>query len=129
MRAKTLNEVQKFERGIPPKAALGVGGIVLGKELWDRKLKYIQEWMDFITNKFLHKTIYGTFAKYTWDHSNSIPSFEGWAKYKIYVERIMIKDETEREGLPTEIRVVGKDGAWYNIPVDDKEIYIIEDES
>jgi hypothetical protein len=129
MRAKTLSEVQNFERGIPPKAALGVGGIVLGKELWDRKLKYIKEWKDFIEKSFLHKTIYGTFAKYTWDVKNSVPAFEGWAKYKIYVEEVKVLDGAEREGLPTEVRIIGKDKAYYNIPVDDKEIYVIENES
>ena len=129
MRAKTLNEVQNFERGVPAKAALGVGGIVLGKELWNRKLKYIDEWVNFIKKSLLHKTIYGTFAKYTWDKTNSVPSFEGWAKYKVYVEEIKLSDGLEKEGLPAEIRVVGKDKATYNIPVDDKEIYVVEDES
>lgn len=128
MRAKTLNEVQNFERGVPAKAALGVGGIVLGKELWNRKLKYIKEWKDFIEKSFLHKTIYGTFAKYTWDSTNSVPAFEGWAKYKVYVEEIKISDGQDREGLPAEIRVIGKDKIFYNIPVDDSEIYILENE-
>lgn len=127
MRAKTLSEVQKFERGVPAKAALGVGGIVLGKELWDRKLEYIKEWKEFITKKFLHKTIYGTFGK--WISREGIPEFDSWGKFKVYVEKVMVDDGTEREGLPTEVKVIGKDKAWYNIPVDDKEIYIIEDES
>jgi hypothetical protein len=129
MRAKTINAIQNFERGIPSKAALGVGGIALGVELWNRKLKYIQEWKDFIEKTFLHKTIYGTFAKYTWDKDHSIPEFNGWGEYKVKVEKVMVTDGGEREGLPTEIKVVGKDGAWYNIPVDDKKIHILENES
>lgn len=127
MRAKTINEVQKFERGVPAKAALGVGGIVLGKELWDRKLKYIQEWKDFIEKSFLHKTIYGMFAKYSWKEGDSVPNFDGWEKYKVYVEKVMVTDGNEREGLPTDVSVVGKDGAWYKIPVDDKEIHIVDE--
>jgi hypothetical protein len=129
MRAKTINEVQNFDRNMPTKAAIGVGGIVLGKELWDRKLEYIKEWKNFIEKLFLHKTIYGTFAKYTWNKGDSVPKFEGWAKYKVEVERVLVQDGTEREGLPTEIKIVGKDKAWYNIPVDDKEIYILNNES
>ena len=124
MRAKTINEVQNFDRNMPTKAALGVGGIVLGKELWDRKLEYIKEWKNFIEKSFLHKTIYGTFAKYTWDKDTSMPKFDGWAEYKVYVEKVMVTDGSERGGLPTEVRVVGKDGAWYNIEVGDKKIYI-----
>jgi hypothetical protein len=129
MRAKTINEIQNFERGVPAKAALGVGGIVLGKELWDRKLKYIEEWKNFIEKSFLHKTIYGTFTKYTWDKERNIPQSDGWAKYKVYVEKVKVEDGMAREGLPIEIKVVGKDGAWYNIQVDDKEIYVSDDES
>ena len=124
MRAKTINEVQNFDRSMPTKAAIGVGGVILGKELWDRKLEYIKEWKNFIEKSLLHKTIYGTFAKYTWDYKNSVPAFEGWIKCKIYVEEVKVSDGNEREGLPTEIRVKGKDNAFYNIPVDDQKIYI-----
>jgi hypothetical protein len=124
MRAKTINEIQHFDRTMPTKAAIGVGGIVLGKELWDRKLEYIKEWKNFIEKSLLHKTIYGTFARYTWDKTKSTPEFGGWAEYKVHVEKVMVTDGSEREGLPTEVRVVGSDGDWYNIPVDDKKIFI-----
>jgi hypothetical protein len=133
MRAKTIvkekhiSEVQHFDRSMPTKAAIGVGGIILGKEVWDRKEKFVEDWTNFITEKFHHKTIYGTFGK--WAMKGSVPNFEGWGKYKVYVEEIKISDGATKEGLPVEIRVVGKDKAVYNIPVDDKEIYVIENES
>jgi len=124
MRAKTINEVQKFERGVPAKAALGVGGLVLGKELWNRKEKYINDWKKFLEKSLLNKTIYGNFAKYSWKEGDSVPNFDGWANYKVEVERVIITDGATKEGLPIELRVVGKDGAWYNIPIDDRKIYI-----
>lgn len=127
MRAKTINEVQNFERGAPAKAALGIGGIVLGKKLWDRKLEYIKEWKNFIEKSFLHKTIYGFFGK--WLNRDGVPHFDSWNKYKVYVEGITIRDGSEKEGLPTELMVKGKDGFFYQVPVDDKEIYILDDES
>jgi hypothetical protein len=124
MRAKVVNEVKNFERNLHPKQAMDIGGgISLGVELWNRKLEYVQSWKDFIEKSFLHKTIYGMFGKYTWDEDKKVPRFEGWANYKVKVEKVVIQG-IEKEGLPTEITVVGKDKAWYNIPVDERKIII-----
>lgn len=52
MRAKTINEVNKFERGMSPKAAMDIGGVNFGEEFqeefeqiafkWFRKLKGLE---------------------------------------------------------------------------------------
>lgn len=128
MRAKTINEVQNFERGIPPKAALEVGGIALGKELWGRKLQYREDWTNYIIKTFHHKTVYGRFGKFAFDKKHGIPKFDAWGKYKFYVEEIKISDGAEREGLPVEITFIDKDRSFYIVPIDDQNIYIIDDE-
>ncbi len=68
MRAKTINEIQNFERGKNPKSAIGVGGINLS-EIYQEKMDELErdiaitkshanlEWSEFLTKTFVGKKI------------------------------------------------------------------------
>ena len=68
MRAKTVNEDQHFERGKNPKTALGLGGIVLEKELGyrieetEKEISLVakaasEEYSEWLRKTFVGKTI------------------------------------------------------------------------
>ena len=68
MRAKTINEVQNFERGQNPKRALGIGGFDLSadynirmedfkKEVEESAKDYKDTWVEFLRKNLIGKTI------------------------------------------------------------------------
>jgi hypothetical protein len=130
MRAKTIN----FERGLNPKAAMEVGGIALGKELWDKKEEFKKMWKDYIINLFKGKTVTGSMQKYvteTDDKGNMWPHPKGHGNYTVKAEQVIVSDQTirgdnaEREGLPANIILTdGKGLEFYVLEVSDAKIYI-----
>jgi hypothetical protein len=59
MRAKTLNEIQNFERGQDPKKVLDLNGIVPSKKFYEIFKKAKQEWYTYIKELLEGKTISG----------------------------------------------------------------------
>ena len=127
MRAKSVNEIKNFERGLNPKAAMDTGGIELGKELWKRKEAYIQEWKDYLTNLMMGKTVSGFMHKYTFGVFGPISA--GWGNYSIKVAKININSDAQmqKEGLPINVVISdGKGKECYLVPIggEDSKIYI-----
>ena len=56
MRAKTINEDNNFERGLDPKDAMGIGGIVLEDKYFDMVVKAKQKWNKYL-GTFVGKTV------------------------------------------------------------------------
>jgi len=48
MKAKFINEIQKFEQGLDPKEAMGIGGIVLEDVYINTIVKAKQEWNKYV---------------------------------------------------------------------------------
>jgi hypothetical protein len=60
MRAKTINEVQNFERGIDPKQSMDIGGIDIPQTYRDIMDEPKRKWEEF-KKSFIGKTISGNF--------------------------------------------------------------------
>lgn len=131
MRAKTVNEIEKFERNLNPKAAMGIGGIELSKELWKRKEAYIQEWKDYLTNLMMGKTVSGFMHKYVFENAGDVkvPESAGWGNYSVKVAKMNINSDAQmqKEGLPINVVISdGKGNECYLIPIggEESKIYI-----
>ncbi|MDD5648961.1 MAG: hypothetical protein PHF86_00845 [Candidatus Nanoarchaeia archaeon] len=64
MRAKTLNEIQNFERGQDPKKVLDLNGIVPSKKFHEIFKKAKQEWYAYIKELLEGKIISGDINEY-----------------------------------------------------------------
>ena len=115
MRAKTINEVQNFERGQHPRQALDIGGIQLGAERYRAKKRMLREWNEHLVKLFTGKTVRGEMKKIREDDQ-----FSGWGDYEIKVKEV--KEENDID-VPMVI-VEAEDGQPYAIPIGDKKIFI-----
>ena len=83
MRAKTINE---FERGMTPKAAMGIGGITL-REHYDTLVKpSIDKWQEFITKQFHGKKVTGKFLYFngrSWEESEKTIKVESIINWEL----------------------------------------------
>jgi hypothetical protein len=53
MRAKTINEVQDFERGIDPRASMDLGGIKFTTQLYE----FVNQWEENVQKTLIGRTI------------------------------------------------------------------------
>ena len=105
MRAKTINEVQNFERGKNPRSSLGIGGVQFGVEKYKMKEKLKKDWADFVKKTLMGKTITGTFNKLKGDIIE-----RNWGEYTVKVKvisnldiddmGIVVSDENNRYIIP-----------------------------
>jgi hypothetical protein len=111
MRALTINEVQKFKRGMNPKAAMGIGGVTLcdtinkRREDLKKKLEDINNDADEENQKWLRKMFVG---KTITAHMQSLVSFnintkertgkQEQGKFTIEVQDVMM-DKLENHSI------------------------------
>ena len=86
MRAKFINEVQNFEKGVHPKQALGIGGIALGIERHKMKKKFEEDWNFFLMTILDGKTISGQMNKVRDKGIEKDPLENGWGNYTVKVD-------------------------------------------
>jgi len=121
MRAKTINEVQEFERGQDPRSTMEIGGVLLNKVRIDLKKQADKKWSDYL-DSLLGKTISGVMNKSMMVKGDGIVPGPGWGKYTIVVQRIMDKPDIDVAG-DIQGFVVEYDKAAYIISLGEK-IYI-----
>jgi hypothetical protein len=85
MRAKTINEVQHFERGQDPKAAMNIGGINFNQKFND----FVDEWKASIEKALVGKTITATMKKF-WMEKGGRPMEGKFQKQTIKLAEIDI---------------------------------------
>lgn len=133
MRALTINEVQKFERGMNPKAAMGTGGINLGDiraqkiEERDRRVSEISddinnEWEEYLRNLLVGKritTFMQRLAKFQKDTMKSI------SKSETKVFTINVTDVKQEKLSDGSLILAGDDNNIYSLSYHhDQKIYI-----
>jgi hypothetical protein len=121
MRAKSINEVQNFEKGIHPKQALGIGGISLGMERYNMKKKFKEDWNFLLLTLLDGKTISAHMNKVRGNGFDKDPYYNGWGNYTVKVKEWEL-DEMGEDGRS--IFITSDDGDRYILPIDDKKIYI-----
>jgi len=115
MRAKTLDEIQNFERGQHPRQALDIGGVQLGAERYKAKKRMLREWNEYLVKLFTGKTVRGEMKKIREDSP-----ITGWGDYEIKVKEVAEQMDMD---LPMAV-VEAEDGQPYGIPIGDKKIFI-----
>ena len=116
MRAKTINEVQDFKRGLHPKEALGIGGINLSRERYDMKKKLQEDWNFLLMTILDGKTISGKMNKI---RDKGVEIEEGWGNYTVTV------DEWDMEDINSPaIYIDTKENDRYILPFNDEKIFI-----
>jgi len=119
MRAKTINEIQNFQKGVP-RASLGAGGIQLGKLRYEAKEKMKRDWANLVEKLLLGKTITGTFNQMLIKpDEETMLEGKGWGKYTIKVKEIL-KDGEDDKG----ILIQDENESLYIIPMDENRIFI-----
>jgi len=118
MRAKTINEIQEFQRGVP-KSSLGAGGVQFGKLRYEAKQKMKKDWANFVENLLLGKTISGYFNQmFLKPDEETMIEGKGWGKYTFKVKEI-IKNGEDDNGI-----FVRDEKAGYIIPMDEGRVFI-----
>jgi hypothetical protein len=114
MRALTINEIQKFERGLNPKAAMGTGGLKL-EDAFNTLIKpSIEKWEAYITKTLVGKLVSGTFLKFDKDmHAG------GKAGWREVTETFRVNSITNWEPDGT-INVKDVEGVSYVISINQK---------
>jgi hypothetical protein len=84
MRAKTINEVNKFERGLNPKEAMSIGGVNFGEEFQKEFNEIAKVWFERL-KKLKGKTIIAEARQYHKLNNNMVTD---WQKHKIHVKKI-----------------------------------------
>ena len=116
MRAKTVNEVQEFERGLNPKAAMEIGGIDLEKVCNNTAIKGLKEW-----NKYLQQFIG---KKITFSRDMSQYASEMYRKLnKKYT--CVVNDVGINWQLPRDVQFTDENGDTWHVDIEDK-IYVNE---
>ena len=147
MRAKSVNESQNFERGKNPKTALGLGGIVIEKELGTRidELEYEmamaakatgEEYVEWLRKTFVGKTITAEMQHHSPMNPDTkkIQKSKGSGEFTIKVKDILPSDSIEemmnKENFTAPVEnqsviVASTEGDIYSIKVKTK-IYVDE---
>ena len=113
MRAKTINEVMRFELGLNPKAAMSIGGVVL-EDAYNQILKDpINKWEKFITKTLIGKRVSGSFLKFGTQDDGS----RGWYSVENVTFRINNIKSWENNG---DIDVIDDEDNVYCIKLDQK---------
>ena len=109
MRALTINErINQFERGLNPKAAMGVGGVKL-EEAFNTIIKpSIDKWEAYLQKTLTGKLISGNFMKY-FDKK--------WTRVENVTIRVALIANWESSG---DINVKDTEGITYAISLDEK---------
>lgn len=75
MRAFTINELMRFERGLNPKAAMGTGGVQLDDAFNAIIKSAIEKWDAYLVKNLVGKRISGKFLKFngsSWKETENI---------------------------------------------------------
>lgn len=118
MRAKTINEVQNFERGIHPRSAMNLGGIQFGVEKYKMKEKLKEDWKNFVQKTLKGKTISGLFNKWGYNKETNMPESIGWGNYTVKVK------EVSNDGIDENGIIVSDGKNSYIIPIGEERIFI-----
>lgn len=130
MRAKTINEIQKFERGQDPKASMDIGGVIF-QEIYDKMSidleikkakvinKAIKDWTKFVQQTLVGKTITAKMqklAKIDTKNNNRMIGKTTTDTFTILVMEVIIdKAVFDKDFRNTSIIIAG----------DDNEIYVL----
>ena len=103
MRAKTINEDNNFTRGMSPKAAMGVGGIVF-KDIIEQRRKKLdwekeklthaadKKWQADLRKMLVGKTITGHMQKLPMiDKNNNTVGKSEWKTFTIVVQDVLME--------------------------------------
>ena len=108
MRAKTINEITQFERGISPKAAMGVGGVKL-EDAWNNiMITAVSKWEKFLISSLINKKISGKFLKF---------NGKTWTETPLITFKVKEIVNWETDG---DINVKDEEGNTYAIKLDQK---------
>lgn len=115
MRALTINELMRFERGLNPKAAMGIGGVDL-QNAFNQILKDpIDKWEKFIVKTLVGKRVSGSFLVFrTTEHGRK------WVPIENATITVKEIKSWERDG---DINLVDETGDTYSIQLN-KKIHI-----
>jgi len=143
MRARTINEIQNFERGKNPKSAMGVGGINL-YDVYDERIEELEmniqgarvsadnDWIDYLEKTFRGKKITAVMMKmatFNSDKKNMSWKDAKRGEFTIVVQDIRsdqaLSDGAGREGYTVVPRIIlaDMDNNMYSMDLKQK-IYI-----
>ena len=117
MRAKTINELQDFERGVDPRAAMGIGGINFN----ERFNNFSEEWKTSIEKAVLGKSITARMKEFGMDNRGR--SWEsGIEMTTIKLKEIDISMPQRFSGMDMFFNayLTSEDGKRYEIDLDQK---------
>ena len=108
MRAKTINEILGFERGLNPKAAMGVGGVKLDDAFNTIIKPAIDKWEIYLKRNLVGRTISGDFRVF---------NGKAWQQVANVTVRV---DKIVNWEIDGDINVKDADGNLYAIDINQK---------